>query len=696
MWLKIVFDEEEFSKWPKNNVYPNVSISFEKTAPISNDNKTFRISPLFPLAKEINITSIGNTSIHFFEFQNSYRILGLIEKRGTKELISSTYFSIGLASVILITDDTKIISEFEDIISNKAIGSEIWKIENGKIQSIAYPIDKGELPTGEINNFPNYDCLQLTERAIIDEFIVTINLLNAKLQRQMPSEVDKINKLIQNVVILISELVYITELTGSIPPSLSEYSQAHLQDKRLNLLIRHQNLDRIIQINSALSYVSTQAFSGSIPILERRSLIRRNSLLGIGSAILALNNIARFIEHCFSRVEFSDVIINLMKIAPGLSGTEDLPNYDSNQWIKSSITALANSQKNEEPYFKLPYFSGRLGFRETEYSIAAAIQSITSGASLEWSLMTVTHEMLHGHVRKLISAIFYGDDSRNVDQLRIDFFNRFINKYNKRLSDEKLIDSIRAVIFIYCCRTLTHGSLSAKVDEKSNKLALKIPKDSNELWNILENENRNINEIFVHILDLNYFYASRLSVYIPLIWCSWVAVPHINSDLRQYILRSLLTIASTMKGECYPRFYQSVDKLKELLNQYTDTKLNSPVIISVLKILDDETILKTQYFHSFNASLIIVDLVTQIFISNGVRSAIFNDEFVKWEEIDNQEEASEKTFKYNIPEGFNDEKILSPVSYLLDKMIKELTGGTTLDDLERETSLQFLALNSNT
>lgn len=131
----------------------------------------------------------------------------------------------------------------------------------------------------------DYVSLPLTERSLIDEFKITIKLLLLKLTTHMPFELPKIQSLIEEVNKLITELVYLNNTVGTAPDTLSEFSPEDLTGKKINQAIRHQNIDRLIQINSALSYVSTQAFSGAIPILERRSLIRRNSLLGIGSAI---------------------------------------------------------------------------------------------------------------------------------------------------------------------------------------------------------------------------------------------------------------------------------------------------------------------------------------------------------------------------------------------------------------------------
>jgi hypothetical protein len=240
----------------------------------------------------------------------------------------------------------------------------------------------------------------------------------------------------------------------------------------------------------------------------------------------------------------------------------------------------------------------------------------------------------------------------------------------------------------------THGSLTTKKINTTGSLDFNFPTNQQQLFNYFRHEYRNINEIMVHVLDLHYFYASRVAIYIPLIWCSWIAVPHIRGDLRQYILRSLLAIASKETGTEYERFWKSVKILVQLLQKYRETKLNSSVIDNVLLILDDSEVLKQSYLSAFHCALIIVDLTKDVFLTPTIRSNILKDEFVKLNSRDFEEENFEQHYKYELEDGFNDEIIKSPLAYLLDKMTRLLEGDKELDDVERETTIQLLALNS--
>lgn len=696
MWLKLVYDEEEISKWPFDPHNLKVVIEDSNVVSIPNSFKNFRVSPIFPLVENIETPDCANVKILFFHFPNAYRTLGRLKNIGGESLRKSIFFSVGLASIILITNDSAIIEEFKSIVNQNEIAWETWEISNSFIKNISYDINSEKRTDGfEYPSLKDYSSLSSVERPLLDEFAISIQLLLLKVPYYMPGELAKVNNLIEEVNSFISDLIFLSILEGDVPNTIPEFTIEELRQGKSAQIIKHQILDRIIQINSALTYVATQAFSGAIPILERRSLIRRHSLLGVGGAMLALNNIIRFIEHSFSKIDIEDIMLGVMSHAAPLPGLNHMPDHVSTDWHESSISKFKSSELLKQGYLKLPYFSNRLGFRETEYSIAAAIQSISASASLEWSLLTLTHEMLHGHVRTILSCIFRGDEKMNAEDQRHSFYENFYSSTQGK-REKYLIESIRNCILSYCLLTSKYGSLTRKVTFPA-EVQIHMP-GKDDLWNILEYENRNISEIFVHVLDLHYFYASRIEVYIPLIWASWLSVPHINGNLRQYILRSLVTIASkdsTAYGkdvELFERFNSSVSIFQLILEKQAK-KLNNPIITEVLSILKDKNKLTDYYLGAFKSSLIIVDLITNVFISEDIRGHIFQDDYAKWVE-NNSEESVEESFIYDLPDGFNDEVIKSPLAFLLAKMISALHGEAAGSNIERETVIHFVSLNS--
>ena len=647
MWIKIVYDEDDLVQ--RRNRPKNLSVAIENSeiAPVPSDFKSFRLSRIFPLNGSSNKINLENSKISFFNYVNAYRILGIINKIGSQSLKEHVSYSIGLSSIILIYDNKDILKEFKNLIEPKAYAFEHWTIKNSKITNIEYYLNKENNPV-HLSKVIKYAMLKSSYRVLIDEFIASIRLFEIKMAFHMPSETNKVNYLVKEINELITELIYLETFSQNPPESLSEYDISDLKDTKLGNVIKNQIIDRIIQINSALSLVSTQGFSGAIPILERRSIIRRYSLLGIGSAITALNRIYNYIENIFLTFNIENTINSSMKTAKPLEGLKIFPQYDSSTWRNSNIDIFDNSKQSRESYIKLPFFSGRHGFRESEYSISAPIQAITHGADRNWSLMTITHEILHGYVRLMINTIFNGSNSKKEEENWNDFFKSFENHTNKKTDDFHLIDSVRNIIFSYCQTTLTYGSITniipAEYSQSKFKVKIKKLLDEDFLWKIFEAEYRNINEIFVHVLDLHYFYAGRVSLYIPLIWSTWIKVPHVCGNIRQYILRSLLVIASKIDNTPLKRFNIAKERLVSLLEPYSDSegKLKDPIILEVLKELKNTERMNKYYFLTFNASLILVDLVSKVFVSSEIAGELFNDELVEWIEDEEDEDSFER------------------------------------------------------
>lgn len=562
-WLSLL-EEAHKLEWPptiKGQKW-RVFLTFSSTVRNHDSQKVLRTSPVFPADKGFRPPDLtrGVHYICFFCFDPAFPVLGRLIRRAPKRLREGLLYSTGLASIILLTRESRDFRIVEDVVESKARSKEMWRVENGRIVSFTC----GCLPSPPLTNVPEvfpYESLPLVPRTTVDEFVANIGLLLPKIQLHIPSEVSTFVQLIELVNELVAEMVYVLNPKGRIPGTLAEYSSEQFGGSpSLRNRILHQNTDRVVQINAAMSYISTQALSGAVPILDRRSLIRRYSLLGVGTATLALTRIAHRIDQAFAKGALEDVLNDRGSDAAPLPGLDMLPDYDASQWREFSSDSWSAEVRPRPRYPKLPYFSGRLGFREAEYTVTAALQAIAAGAGPGWSLLTLTHEMLHGHVRNLLAMLFQGDPNRRPDHKWQEFYDRFAGHCRGNPSTrERLLDSLRTIVLFYCCRTMTHGSLTreipAKHSQSDDEFELGFPLLTNDnLWLAYEMEYRNISEIFVHVLDLHYFYFSSVSNYIPLVWRSWSQVPQVWGDLRQYMLRSLLVVASKTDGSPYERF----------------------------------------------------------------------------------------------------------------------------------------------
>lgn len=706
LWLTVLFDERD-PQWPPHLEGHRIILDSSTTLQEADYPSVFRTSPIFPLLTDFVKPDLNSCHIYFYCFDPAFPVLGRLLNVGSEKLKKRLWYTIGLASILLITEDPLLDAELLELARSDPRAVEVWTVEDANIAEVSCKLDSEKQYDPESLKIESYENLPVTERAIVDEFVAHIALIVPKVAVHAPSELETFLRLAHQMNELIAELVYLSNPEGAPPATLDEYSEELLQaDASLCERITHQDIDRLIQANSALSYVSTQALSGAVPILERRSLIRRYSLLGIGSAILALTRIARSIEWAFSQYPVEDIIADRMADAKPLPGLHDLPAYDPSEWKEHySVNHWQGKVEPRVSHPKLPYYSGRLGFRETEYTISAAVQAITGGASLKWSLLTATHEMLHGHVRHLLARLFQGDPQKNPQDKWTEFYQRYKAHVNKnRLADEDELDSLRAIVLAYCCLTITHGSLTREVptdnqekmitgsDEIVREVARKFLLPIQErLSHQFEMEYRNVSEIFVHVLDIHYFYGSRLSVYIPLIWRSWAAVPHVRGDLRQYILRSLLTIAVKESGSPYKRFYTCIERLDELLEKHIGGILDVPLIHEVRGYLGDEES-REALLYPFSASLILVDLVDNVFVSQGIRGELLGDPLVHWV---SEEGSFEEKFEYRLPEGFIEETVKKPTTYLLDRVMRQLQQSELSVNLEAETAKLFLTCCSN-
>jgi hypothetical protein len=694
MWLKINYlnNNLEYVIFKEKTIL--VSLETSLIAPIDENDTSIRFSNIFPLVKTASIPNLLKCSIYFFDFDNPFRTLGIINQKGSKEIKEKIFFSNGLCSILLFSDKNSIYNELQSLIKIQPTSYEIWNIENNLIVSV-----KTSPPSDIIIKLPkvvDYSSLPLVERAVLDEFAISIHILKSKIAQHDIYNSNNLINLVKLVNIFIKELVYLTKLKGPKPKSLYITNSDRLKDPLENQILRQQNIDRLIQINSALSYVSTQSYSGAIPILERRSLIRRNSLLGIGLSLRALNRIVEYIELSFESIDFIEIITVEMLRASPLNGLIDELNkltYKKNDWYTKNIDVFTSKSKTANPEIsirKLAYFSSRLGFRESEFSITAALNSLPAGLSLSWSLLTITHEMLHSHVRQIFVSIFYGDESIS----EIDNHFQFYELYSKKLKGDQvenysLLDSIRGAIFNYCLKTQSYGSLTVQKLYQT-PVSFRLP-DFKTFYEIFQSEIRNLNEIFVHILDFHYFYKGKITNYVPLIWCSWSAIPHINADIRQYILRTLITIASKIDADPYQRWEISKSYFLDALNS-CKSHAKTPLIGKVIEILNNERETKDYYFQAFRNSLIIADVVTEIFLSKKISANIWDDENIT---TVSEEEGTEGEFSYSLPDDFINSMVKCPIPYIYDKLIKILREDIVLNnDIEEMTMKTYIGVNS--
>ena len=108
------------------------------------------------------------------------------------------------------------------------------------------------------------------------------------------------------------------------------------------------DLERLVQMNSALVYLTTQAFHGTPPILNNTPLVSYHSVLGTGTAWRAIARLARMLF----------MTLNRRHLPPALASV-----------LLSASEIAANEKAIEHYNRRIVHFSGRLGFGETDVTL---------------------------------------------------------------------------------------------------------------------------------------------------------------------------------------------------------------------------------------------------------------------------------------------------------------------------------------
>lgn len=651
----------------------------------------YRVSPIFKVDPQLDddTNHAGEVTFGFYLVDRAYRVVAELKARAP-QVMPYLWFSHGLASLIAISSHADVFRQLEAIFASRQIASEYWTVRAGDViaQDPHYP----EVPPLALEGFAISDYSALPEdlRTIIKEFAHSLNKAVWLSQRFMPTELHTYEMLLKAVNDLITELVDLHSIT---PHSTSVVPETAGEDHLARQKMIHQLEDRIVQINSALSYLMSQSFAGVVPILQRECLIRNYSLLGIGTAVAGISALARHVERVFEATPIDLVIENSFPTLPKLQGWSNFEMYDVREWRESwrGVDQYLSRESTPAHVLKLIYMSGRLGFREAEFSVSSALQVLSAANTVGWSLMTLTHELLHGHVRELMSAIIVHPSEQPLSQFRAvydDYQKEMGNRSERRISQ---LDSLRFIIFFYCEQVAAFGSLTRPSALESNAngvLAAAEPAlESDTIRGILESEYRNISEIMVHVLDYYYFYNAQPEIYLPFIWVSWSKVPSVLKHVEHYLLRSILAVASGLPGKVSERFLAAVSVVTEQIAAASRRDPSNDLLCEALLVLRNEEKIE-QLRMPFYPSVLIADVTANILRARSLHAALLGD--------DPNLDASESGWFYRIPlESFIDDQVSSPTAFLLGTLTDSLTN-STLEGSQRASAWIFLALASST
>lgn len=245
---------------------------------------SYRVSPIFPVVLgESRVPGVtADYCVGFFFFEDPSFAIGKIIAKVPKQVQRGLWFSHGLASVICFAEDRADFEAVRAAAPEKLRAVEIWKIIHGRIEADKPEVKAAARIHREICTIKSPTELDAETQVIVNELRHCLNTAVARAAQFLPSSLKTFERLFAAVNDIISELTRLERREGTGSKLVCVSSMGAYEDPPLALQKRKQQLtDQLIQINSALSYVISQAYSGISPILEHECQIRNYSLLAV-------------------------------------------------------------------------------------------------------------------------------------------------------------------------------------------------------------------------------------------------------------------------------------------------------------------------------------------------------------------------------------------------------------------------------
>jgi predicted nuclease with RNAse H fold len=652
----------------------------------------YRISPIFPvLPEESTDPDLGGASfLAFYSFDRAFSIIGRLLRQLPSGLLPNMWFSHGFASLVIFSKDRESLDFSRDEPGLGLRAQEVWELRDGVVGRqefwVAPPANL------EVFEVADFSALDSDLQRVLVEFRHCIYTALERAARYIPDYVASFRSLVETVNQIIEELLYISKKSEIRPRTCSAVFSDMLRNNDIERQRRiNHRTDHIIQLNSALSYVISQSFAGTVPVLERECQIQSYSFLGVGGASLALFRLAEFVQEIFRHHPVDDAILQKYGHIEGVEIFPNIGDFVAAKWetedlrIDSHLAGISSSELRP----KLVFYSGRLGFKESEFSVTAALQVISGSGTARWSLMTLTHELMHAHVRALLSVIFK-DSEEEFDKYYVDFKEYRENRERRW----KLIESLRSIMLNYLLEKRVYESYARKIAEARKAGeggSLPIPKFSlpgkEDLLRWMRESFRDLNEIMVHVCDYHYFYNTNDALYLGLLWESWATVPTVLAEIDHYVFRSIVAVATKETGAIHDRFHLAINILTQNLDALLERRPDSPVVKAALEFARNKSnhlLLSIKFY----PALYLAEATLKFLVSRRIHVALMAG--------DENLELANGSYRYLVETGqFPGFDVKTPVGFLADRLRRSL-GGEDLDLSEEHVSAWLLLACAST
>ena len=667
----------------------------ESSSAEQHQTPEYRTSPIFPVNPESQPPDLGSGDFFlcFVFLSHPFSSIGKLVAKLNDERIASLWFSHGLASLIIISDTKSHVEEIIYLLNDEMLGHEIWGVRDNRIIDVeCHEPSVASKPF----SLPDYSSLATDVVSLVVEYQHSFAVLHHRASVYYNEHLRVIDGIHSDVCNTIDHLRFLC-LEGVEQPEPCQFDLAtlkkikdHPEDK-----INHIQflIDQILSINTTISYVLTQCYSGVMPILEHECPIRSFSLLGVGRASIALDKIYESVNNVFARYPIPRVLADHYETDfSQIPIFRNLTYYDVERWRAHSALLdrklKVSTHSDGDRMCHLSYFSARFGFRETINTISAAIQSLSCGATTRWSLMTLTHEFLHAHVRAIMAVLF--------KEASEDEFRTIYETFSKiETASESTVEiSLRkrlAFILLSSCESIMTGRRTATkilTGDRTNNRSLSL--SCEQYYQCLKLYYKDINEYLVHTLDFLYFYEGNPSLYIKTIWISWSTIPEIQQRLHHYLLRTLLAVSVTIRGGVDERYNLARREAITAFDEILESKAcqYEHMIRLAKQILEDATqseAIQAEFYGAFRIS----DMALYFLHSSSVHRDIKVDDL--------QVVGEDSVPHYEIfSNEFQDQDINSPIAFILDKTRDRLNNSpvNSYDRLLRESCWELIVISS--
>ncbi len=317
----------------------------------------------------------------------------------------------------------------------------------------------------------------------------------------------------------------------------------------------------VVTANAAISRFSSQAYSGTSPILESECHYWTHSLLGIGVASMALVRVRQFMECRLDQARIFDRL-EMLRAVDGPNPTLVQLARNDPYWRRDHLFdhpgqgELETSPRDLDDLLPLiTCFSGRDGFRSTQVSLSAPLELVSSCNTVSWTPLTITHEISHRVIEGVLGTLLpHPDDDNQIEEV-LDLFGA------DRL---KLFDDLRTFLVFALWRSCDQDGDADRYELEAEKLR-----------ELIRAHHSQVNEVMTHVFDFLYFYAGDDKSYIQSIWASWGVIPNIQDRIAHYILRSLCALYSNhlRRADGQKHVCRTFDRLlKDLETEYPKNK----------------------------------------------------------------------------------------------------------------------------